>query len=57
MLPPGIPVGVVIGSKGDPPRVTPFVDPARIEHVRILDYTLPGLMQTTREAGMLEPLW
>ena len=57
MLPPGIPVGIVTGSQGGLPRVTPFVDPARIEHVRVLDYTLPGLMQTTREAGMLEPLW
>ncbi len=57
MLPPGIPVGVVTGSQGGLPHVTPFVDPARIEHVRVLDYTLPGLMQKTREAGMLEPLW
>ena len=57
MLPPGIPVGVVAGSRGGLPQVTPFVDPARIEHVRVLDYMLPGVMQTTREAGMLEPLW
>ncbi len=57
MLPPGIPVGVVTGSADGVWRVTPFVEAAAVEHVRILDYALPGLIQKTRKAGMLEPLW
>ncbi len=57
MLPPGIPVGIVTTPQDGVWQVVPFVDPARIEHVRILDYTLPAPIQQTHDAGMLEPLW
>ena len=57
MLPPGIPVGVVTAPQDGVWQVTPFVDPARIEHVRVLDYALPSPIQQTRQADMLEPLW
>ena len=57
MLPPGIPVGVVTGLEDGVWHVTPFVDPAVIEHVRVLDYALPGLLPSTREAGATGELW
>ena len=57
MLPPGIPIGVVTVARDGVWQVAPFVDSARIEHVRVLDYALPGPIQQTLEAGMLEPLW
>jgi len=57
MLPPGLPVGVVTAIEDGAILVTPFVDPAGVEHVRILDYALPGLLPTTREAGATGELW
>lgn len=57
MLPPGLPVGVVTGFEDGIWFVTPFVDPARADFVRVLDYALPGLLPTTREAGAAGQLW
>jgi rod shape-determining protein MreC len=57
LLPPGLPVGIVTGRKGGVWRVQPFVDAARVEYVRVLDYALPGLLPTTREAGAAGQLW
>ncbi len=57
MLPPGLPVGVVTGFEDGLWYVTPFVDPARTDFVRVLDYALPGLLPTTREAGAVGQLW
>ena len=57
MLPPGLPVGVVTAIEDGAWQVTPFVDPARVEHVRVLDYALPGLLPSTREAGATGQLW
>ncbi len=57
LLPPGLPVGIVTGREGGVWRVRPFVDPARVEYVRILDYALPGLLPAAREAGAADELW
>ena len=57
MLPPGLPVGVALDSGGGVWRVAPFVDATRVEHVRVLDYALPGLLPATREAGAAGQLW
>jgi rod shape-determining protein MreC len=57
MLPPGLPVGVVFGFEDGAWQVRPFVDPARAEYVRILDYALPGLLPAAREAGAAGELW
>ncbi len=52
MLPPGLPVGVVIGGvKNGVVRVEPFVDWHRLEYVRVIDYVLPGVLPQTRPAG------
>ena len=57
MMPPGLPVGTVTRIEDDVRHVTPFVDPARIAHVRVVDYALPGLLPSTREAGAAGQLW
>jgi len=57
MLPPGLPVGQVIGFEDGIWRIQPLVDPSRVEYVRILDYALPGLLPTTHEAGAVDQLW
>ena len=57
MLPPGLPVGVVTAFEDGAWRVAPLVDAARVEHVRVLDYALPGLLPVTREAGATGQLW
>ena len=57
MLPPGLPVGVVTGFEDGIWYVTPFVEPARTEFVRVLDYALPGLLPSTREAGAAGQVW
>lgn len=56
MLPPGIPVGEVVSSSDGVARVRPFVDWSRLEYLRILDFTLPGILPTTRTAGPAGPL-
>ena len=40
IFPPGIPVGVVTSIEKGVVKVQPFVDPAKIEYVNILDYSL-----------------
>ncbi len=57
MLPPGLPIGAVTGQADGIWQVQPYVDPARVEHVRILDYALPGLLPSAREAGAASQLW
>ena len=44
-LPPGLPVGVVsvVGESGI--EVEPFVDPARLEIIQVLDYGLDGIIE------------
>ena len=45
LCPPGIPVGIVaaVGEAGI--EVEPFVDPARLEVVQVLDYGLDGIIE------------
>ena len=57
MLPPGLPVGQVIGLEDGVWHVQPTVDPSRVEYIRILNYALPGLLPTTYEAGAVDQLW
>ena len=57
MLPPGLPVGAVTAFEDGAWRVAPFADIVHAEHVRVLDYALPGLLPATREAGATGPLW
>ncbi len=57
MLPPGLPVGRVIGLEDGIWHVQPIVDSSRVEYVRILNYALPGLLPTTHEAGAVDQLW
>lgn len=44
VFPPGIPVGIVSVAKDGSLRVKPHVDFTRLEHVRILDYGLEGMV-------------
>lgn len=56
MLPPGLPVGTVAAIEDGVIRVEPFVDWAKLEYVRVLDYALPGVLPATRAAGRAGPL-
>ena len=44
-LPPGIPVGIVAAVSEAGIEVEPFVDPARLEVVQVLDYGLDGIIE------------
>ena len=50
MLPPGLPVGVVTAMVDGVARVRPFVDWHTLEYMRVLDFTLPGVLPATRIA-------
>ena len=50
MLPPGLPVGVVAAVVDGVARVRPFVDWHTLEYMRVLDFTLPGVLPATRIA-------
>ncbi len=43
-LPVGLPVGIVVATKDGAIEVRPFVDPARLELVRILEFGLDGIL-------------
>ena len=51
MLPPGLPVGEVISTAGGVTRVRPYVNWSALEYLRVLDFTLPGVLPATRAAG------
>lgn len=42
LFPPGLPVGIVSAGADGVVRVTPMVDLARIEHVQLVDFGIPG---------------
>ncbi|WP_119679023.1 rod shape-determining protein MreC [Indioceanicola profundi] len=42
LFPAGLPVGVVATGEDGTVRVVPMVDPARIEHVQLVDFGIPG---------------
>lgn len=44
VFPPGIPVGVVVATVDGIARVQPFVEPTRLEYVRLVDYGLGGVL-------------
>lgn len=50
LFPPGLPVGIVSSVREDGVLVQPFVDWDRLEYVSVLDYTLPGVLPSTRRA-------
>ncbi|MCH7554688.1 MAG: rod shape-determining protein MreC [Proteobacteria bacterium] len=56
MLPPGLPVGEVVSSVGGVARVRPYVEWSALEYLRVLDFTLPGVLPETRTAGPAGPL-
>lgn len=43
-FPPGLPVGVVVFDSDGTPRVQPFIDSHWLEHVRIVDFGLDGIL-------------
>ncbi|MFQ6018418.1 MAG: rod shape-determining protein MreC [Kiloniellaceae bacterium] len=45
VFPPGLPVGVVTQASETTMRVQPFVDWAHMEHLRLADYELPGILR------------
>ena len=56
MLPPGLPVGEVVSTVGGVARVRSYVNWSTLEYLRVLDFTLPGVLPTTRTAGPAGPL-
>ncbi len=44
VFPPGIPVGAVVGFRDGSPLIQPFVDIARLDFVRIVDFGLGGVL-------------
>jgi len=44
VFPPGIPVGAVVGFRDGIALVQPFVEAARLEYVRLVDYGLGGIL-------------
>lgn len=57
LIPPGVPAGVVKSWADGVAVVVPLVDAQRLELVTVLDYAVPGVLPTTREAGPLAPPW
>lgn len=56
MLPPGLPVGVVASTAAGVARVRPYIEWSTLEYLRVLDFTLPGILPATRTAGPAGPL-
>lgn len=56
MLPPGLPVGKVIAVVDGVIRVRAFVDWHSLEYMRVLEFTLPGVLPSTSLAGPAGPL-
>ncbi len=51
VFPPGLPVGVVAVVDGEAPRVEPYVEPSRVEYLRIVDYGIADGLPTPINAG------
>lgn len=56
MLPPGLPVGEVVAVVDGVIRVRPFIDWHSLEYIRVLDFTLPGVLPSTSLASPAGPL-
>jgi rod shape-determining protein MreC len=50
VFPPGLPIGRVAAVEDGAPEVSPFVDWAHLEVVRLVDYALPGLIEADGES-------
>jgi rod shape-determining protein MreC len=50
VFPPGLPIGRVAAVEDGAPEVSPFVDWAHLEVVRLVDYALPGLIDADGES-------
>ena len=50
VFPPGLPIGRVASVEDGIAEVSPFVDWAHLEAIRLLDYALPGLIEADGEA-------
>jgi len=57
LIPPGIPAGIVAAVEDGAVIVRPMVDWYRLEYVRVLNYALPGVLPSTREAGLPGEGW
>jgi rod shape-determining protein MreC len=44
VFPAGLPVGEVISVTGGHVLVQPYVDFSRLENIRLIDYSLPGIL-------------
>lgn len=55
VFPPGIPVGVVVATVDGIVRVQPFVEPTRLEYVRLVDYGLGGVLPQAAPAPVRGP--
>ncbi len=51
VFPPGLPIGLIASAGDGPPRVLPFVDFHRLEHLRLVDYGLEGVIEQTVAPG------
>ena len=56
IFPPGLPVGIVSLAGEERALVQPYVNWDRLEHVTVLDYTLPGFLPETKRAGRIGAL-
>ena len=56
MLPPGLPVGEVVSTASGVARIRPYVNFSALEYLRVLDFTLSGVLPATRTAGPAGPL-
>jgi len=54
VFPPGLPVGYISDISEESIQVEPWVTFDRLEFVSILDYILPGIMPSTRRAGLAD---
>jgi len=55
VFPPGIPVGAVVATVDGIVRVQPFVEPTRLEYVRLVDYGLGGVLPQAAPAPVRGP--
>ncbi len=53
-FPPDLPVGTVVRTEDSFIEVQPFVQPATLEYVRLVDYGLKGVLQDSSETGVVQ---
>lgn len=50
-FPPGLPVGILVLDADGAPRVQPFIESHWLEHVRVVDFGLDGILPDRPDAG------